>query len=406
MATGSTSQGSPPPSDDPREIRVLLVEDNLGDQRLTREILLAAQRRERFLVEAVPTLAEALTRLGSEVRRYDVVLLDLVLPDSTGADSLTALLSISPDVPVIFLSGHQDEDLAIELVKRGAQDYLTKDFDSLSSDLIRKAIRYAIERAQTYQQLRAMQLRLIQVEKLESIGALAAGVAHEVKNPLARLQLGIDYLREGIDPKDPNLPPLLERMQEAIQTADRIVHGLMDLSTEGEFTLKPADIRQPIAEALLLIEHDLSQRRIELRKDLPEDLPPALIDLRMMEQAFLTLFVNAVQAMVRQAQPVLSIRARVETWDDEEPTGQNLRPRRLRPGQPALVIQVDDNGQGIAPRHLSKVFEPLFTTKAPGVGTGLGLAVAKKILDLHGGDIALENRPEGGVRVRLALPLE
>ncbi len=155
---------------------VLLSKNLLEDQaNLVAEIHLAA------------TLADARSLLTGVAHKFDVVLLDLHLPDSDGLDTYFTLRRLRPELPFIILSDEHDENAALQLVQEGAQDCLSR--DHVSSTLLARSIRYAIERKSILEQLKATQLQLIQAEKMESIGRLAAGVAHEVKNPLAQIQL-------------------------------------------------------------------------------------------------------------------------------------------------------------------------------------------------------------------------
>ncbi|MET0153692.1 MAG: ATP-binding protein [Candidatus Binatia bacterium] len=264
-----------------------------------------------------------------------------------------------------------------------------------------EALRTALSDAtKTQQALESAQLQVVQTEKMESVGRLAAGVAHEVKNPLAIIQSGIDYLGDRND-GDPVRKEVLNEMEYAVTRADRIIGGLLDFSMPG--TLEPTyeDLNAVIDRALLLVKHELDRSRISVARAMTPDLPPVWIDERKMEQVFLNVFLNAIQAMPHGG--TMS----VKTWvRPSAETGLPIGSRSskvVRHMGRVVVTEVDDTGTGIPENLLRKVFEPFFTTKPTKKGTGLGLTVAKAIVEMHGGMISLSNRARGGVQVLVTL---
>jgi len=257
--------------------------------------------------------------------------------------------------------------------------------------------------SQTAAELKSTQLQLIQAEKMESIGRMAAGVAHEVKNPLALLLMGVEYLTGGIDPSDPNVEEILKEMREAIQRADNIIRGMVDFSSDRQLQLELGDIRPLLEHALLLVRHEVTRSSVEVITDICNDLPPLLIDNSKFEQVLVNLFNNAIHAMDTATHAKLEVTA-FATKLGEVPRDQGARTaNHLRSGDEVVIIEVCDNGSGISEENLRKIFDPFFTTKATGVGTGLGLSVVKKIVELHRGAIEIENRMLGGARVRITI---
>jgi PAS domain S-box-containing protein len=264
------------------------------------------------------------------------------------------------------------------------------------------------------QELQDTQLQLIQAEKLESIGRLAAGVAHEVKNPLGLLLLGVDYLSQGIDPADPNVPLILQDMRTAIERADRIIRGMVDFSSSRQLALEPTDFSALVQQTLLMVRHELTRGNVDVEIEFERDLPKVMIDSSKFEQILVNLFINAIHAMRDTPRPKLEVLIYTQTLDAVERDEGARTVHHLRSGDEVLVLEVKDNGTGIAPENLPRVFDPFFTTKATGQGTGLGLSVVRKIVELHGGRIEIENRRHGGAKVRItlksvvrpALPLE
>ena len=264
--------------------------------------------------------------------------------------------------------------------------------------------RYAEELEHSNHQLKATQEQLIQAEKMESIGRLASGVAHEVKNPLALLLLGVNYLSGGVDPNDPHLPRILVEMTQAITRADRIVRGLVNFSAENRLHLAPVDFRALADDVILMMRHELTRSAVRVDLEVGKEVPPVLADRGRLEQVLVSLITNAIQATEGEEKPGILIRAKRMVLDDILRNEGARTLDHLRDGDDVVVIDVIDNGPGIDPAVLPKVFDPFFTTKATGIGTGLGLTVVSRIVDLHRGRVAIANDPgRGGARVSITL---
>jgi len=254
-------------------------------------------------------------------------------------------------------------------------------------------------------ELQETQMQLIQAEKLESVGRLAAGVAHEVKNPLGLLLLGVDYLSQGIDPDDPNVDKILLQMREAVDRADRIVRGLVDFSSQRSLSPEPVKLDRVIEEVLLLVKHELTRSNTRVSVDVSNDLPPVFLDMSKFEQVLINLVINAVHAMLDQSDSHLDIRARADSLEKVVKDEGARKIDVFRTGDRVVVLELRDNGSGIDSKDAGRLFDPFFTTKATGQGTGLGLSVARKIVELHGGEITLKNREDGtGAVAKLILP--
>lgn len=244
------------------------------------------------------------------------------------------------------------------------------------------------------EELQATQLQLIQAAKLESVGTLAAGVAHEVKNPLQTIIMGVDYLANTLAGTDGNTAVALNDMRDAVTRANNIIRELLNFSAAKDFEPIAADLNSVVERSLWLLNNELMASRISLVSRLAADLPFVSLDRSKMEQVFINLFLNAVQAM--SANGVLTVSTRQRRFgDDLKLTGPAFT--RLKEGELLVIAEVRDTGKGIAEADLSKIFDPFFTTKPAGVGTGLGLSVVKKIMDLHGAAIDIRNHPLGGV---------
>ncbi len=260
----------------------------------------------------------------------------------------------------------------------------------------RRLVEARLERAHSellasHRELKDAQLQLIQAAKLESVGRLAAGVAHEVKNPLAIIQLGLDFLEQGLH-LDPTSAGVFGEMQIAVSRADGVVRGLLDFARESELDLRPDSINRIVLASLQMIRHELTQRHIELAIELSEPIPRGRFDADKLQQVFLNLFMNAMYAMDRDG--VLRVKSDVAIIEDH-PSSRTSK-AGFRPGERAIRVRVEDSGPGIASDNLARLFDPFFTTKPTGDGTGLGLSVSHNIVNLHRGSIDIGNRAGGG----------
>jgi len=245
-------------------------------------------------------------------------------------------------------------------------------------------------------ELRSVQIQLVEAEKMKLVGRLAAGVAHEVKNPLAIIGLGLEYLNsQKFD--DPNIPVVLAEIGGAVQRADNVVRGLLDFSAPKKMDYAPEDVNRVVRSALLLARGELGPRKIAVVEEFTSDLPLVRLDAMKIEQALVNLFSNAAQAMGGGGRLTVRTSVRQVTGIGENVAASD----RFRPGTHVVAIEILDTGPGIPENALGKIFEPFFTTKPTGKGSGLGLTVTKTIIDLHGGEIEIGNRPEGGACVTL-----
>lgn len=241
---------------------------------------------------------------------------------------------------------------------------------------------------QSQRRLYSTESQLIQAEKLSAIGQLASGIAHEVKNPLAILMKGIDYLERESRPNRQPLAQVLRMMKDAVLRADKIIRDLLDFSRPAPLELKPVAIGRILDSSLALVEKQLTTEKIRIVKAITPDLEPVLIDEHRMQQAFLNLILNAFQAMPNGGQLTLRAYSNRPTETD---------------GQ-MLVCEIADTGRGIPKEFVPRVFEPFVTTKAPGEGTGLGLPITKTIIEQHQGRIEIETEEGRGTTVTVVLP--
>ena len=245
------------------------------------------------------------------------------------------------------------------------------------------------------EELRSIQLQLIEAEKMKSIGRLAAGVAHEVKNPLAIITMGVDYL-EGQPTADINTKEILHEMRSAVKRADNVIRGLLDFSAPRQLEVIAASLTDIIERSLLLVRGEMSGQRYRLVTDFEPGLPELRLDPMKVEQVFVNLITNAIHSMPDGGTLTVRVHTKQLTGVGENLAG--TAPEAFHVGDQVMVAQVEDTGTGIPEAKLGKIFDPFYTTKPTGKGTGLGLTVTRSIIDLHGGTIEITNRPEGGAR--------
>jgi two-component system, NtrC family, sensor kinase len=223
--------------------------------------------------------------------------------------------------------------------------------------------------------------QLQHAEKMASIGLLAAGVAHEVNTPLAGISSYTQMLRaqtEGDDARS----PLLEKIEKQTFRAAKIINNLLNFSRSGTSEFETLDVNKIVLDVLSLVEHQLDNSRIKVRKELFEGLPPVRGNENRLQQVFFNLILNARDAMPKGGWLTLATRS------DED----------------AVVIEVRDTGSGIKREDVKRIYDPFFTTKGIGRGTGLGLSVSYGILQEHGGAIFVESAPGQGTTFQVALP--
>jgi PAS domain S-box len=235
-------------------------------------------------------------------------------------------------------------------------------------------------------ELSSVQLQLIEAEKLKSIGRLAAGVAHEVKNPLAILSMGIEFLRTRHAGDEMTLN-VLKEFADAVGRADSVIKGMLDFSAPRKIELQPCDLATIIRTALRLVRGEIRKAGHQIELD-AEGLPAVLADRVKTCQVFVNLITNALHAMPEGG--VLTVRAQTEQASiDHVSTG-------FRPGEEIVVVEISDTGCGIPPEVLDRIFEPFVTTKTAGKGTGLGMSIVRSIMNLQRGAVSIRNGQSGG----------
>lgn len=234
----------------------------------------------------------------------------------------------------------------------------------------------------TNEELKLARERLMETEKLAALGELAAGMAHEIRNPLVSIGGFTRRVDRTVDDASPVKPYLAVIINE-VEKLERTLNEILTFSGEGQDHFAPTDLNRIVEEALGLLKREFEETQIEVERDYGE-LPPVVCDGRQVKHVFFNIFLNARQAMGSQGR--LTIRTGLETGR-----------------QPRVWCEVSDTGAGIAPHLLHNIFNPFFTTKDS--GSGLGLSIAHKIMTRHQGEISVTNKPGAGAAFTVKLPL-
>ncbi len=347
-------------------------------------------------VEAAESAEKALDVVSR--KPIDLVVTDLKMPGMDGLSLAEKLLEQDPNRPVILMTAHADLESARKAVAAGLYDYVTKPFDI--ADLLSRAKRALAHRRmfleiqehqrelETLVKERSRKLdraygELVQTEKLSAVGRLAAGVVHEVLNPIAVAVGRIDMVLadEAIDAPHRNF---LKIAREELDRAVKIMLNLRDFARERPSVKTPEDLNALVTQTLELLTYEVQKRSVEVVMRL-ESLPAASVDRDQISQLLLNLIRNAIDAMPNGGR--LTVATRAFPGD----------------GRGSVEVRVIDTGEGMDESEKSRIFEPFFTTK--GDGSGLGLPICQGIAEAHGGRIEVESRPGDGTTFSVKLPV-
>lgn len=390
----------------------LNVEDDAFDSEYIEGYLRDAGFTFRF--SRVETRSQFLDAL--ETTKPDIILCDLNLPLFSGMEALSLARLKAPEIPLIFISGTMGESLAVDCLQKGATDYILK------GDMARlaPAVRRALEEADLQRAKVQADREMIHHEKLAMIGQLSAGIAHEINNPLTYVNLNLESLVEYADTlqevirrcralclprqdggsdaaleevgrmlEDPDvlwavedLPKLGRETLVGGQRVTEIVQGLRGFSRNDWNEPEDVDVSECMESAFRIGWNEI-KHKCEVRKRLTTPGPHVRGRPGQLVQVFLNLLMNASQAIPAHG------RLDVEVVEEDG----------------FAVARVRDDGEGIQPGNLGRLFTPFFTTKAPGTGTGMGLFISHGIVKSHGGEIRVSSQPGKGSEFTVVIPL-
>ncbi len=363
---------------------VLLIEDNPGDADLTRLRLI--EGKSDVYVNCVPRLSDALACLDAETP--SLVLLDLNLPDSHGAETFRRIMQKAPNVPVVILSGQDDEALALKAVHMGVQDYLVK--GDITSKQLERALRYAVER-----QALLRSLEITRRQQLEFKNQFLSHVSHELRTPLTCIHQYVTLLLDGL--AGPIAPDQTDHLRTVLKSVNQLHAMIRDLleatrADSGKLRVEPRciDIGQLIQQAVAMMRPSADEKYIALEAVLDPAIPLVCADPDRALEVLINLIDNGIKYTPPQGSVVVKA-SMVET----DPT--------------AVYISVVDSGRGIPQEALPLVFERLYqdpdAVDGNRSGLGLGLFIAKEIVTLHGGRMWVASQQGSGSTFSFTLPL-
>jgi DNA-binding response OmpR family regulator/two-component sensor histidine kinase len=365
-----------------RELRVLLAEDTEDDVMLLEREL----KRGGFAVsfDRVQTREGMMAALGRGP--FDLVVSDYSMPGFDALDAIAAVKESGLDLPIIVVSGTVDEASAVIALKAGAHDFVVKGNLARLLPAVERELREAGSRAER----RKMEDQLMASDRMASMGMLAAGVAHEINNPLSAVVGNLSIVCETLE--DPGaseqaLREAAEAAADALSAADRvrqIVRDVRIFSRGSEERSVPVDIHRVLDSTLRMAWNDIRHRARLVRRF--GDIQAVMGSEARLGQVFLNLILNAAQAIPEG--DALENQIQISTSMEG----------------PHVVIEVADTGSGIAPDLLPRLFTAFVTTKAPGHGTGLGLSLSRRIVTALGGEIGARSEAGQGATFRVTLP--
>ncbi|MBN3938828.1 hybrid sensor histidine kinase/response regulator [Nostoc sp. NMS9] len=387
-------------------IHILLVEDSASDAHLLHRIFINADQ-EQWQMLHVERLSEAIeasrensastldnSQIGSrKQRRFDLVLLDLSLPDSIGLDTLKEFKAAVPDIPVVVLTGVDNEDLALQALAEGAQDYLVK--DKITIQRLVRAIRYAIERSEILNQLRESEERTRQaLAKEQELNELksnfVAMVSHEFRTPMTTIRTAVDILEYSSNKlTDVRRTKYFDRIQNAI-------NQMLNLLDEILFLSKTEAAKLEYKPTLLNLENfcseltDILQLNAGSKHSIIFTFQGESAQAQMDEDLLNCILTNLISNAIKYSPENDTI------WFD------------LICKDHLAIFQIRDRGMGIPLKDQTHLFQTFYRASNVGViqGTGLGLTIVKKCVELHGGHIQLESEQGVGTTVIVTLPLQ
>lgn len=255
-----------------------------------------------------------------------------------------------------------------------------------------------------YNELKVAQDQLIQNEKMAAIGRLTAGVAHQIRNPLGIILMGIEYLDNTLSERDEKCAESIKIIKQAVARANNIIADILQFSRKVELKLESVDICKLLDATINLVERSENLKNIKIERNYPKEPIKCKADKNMLQQVIINLLNNAVDAMQESGEIKVNV-----FYKFASNIGNKVGKRTsdyFKIGDKMAVVEIEDTGEGIPKNLLPKIFEPFFTTKATEKGTGLGLSLAHLIVDRHRGSIEVESELNKGSKFIINLQPE
>lgn len=358
-------------------IKLLLVDDDPGDRKMVKLALAQSFDIVDFNTETAETLSEATERLKNKDKDYDLVLLDLGLPDSQGIDTVQKAHNANPNVPIVVLTGLADEAKGLEAIEKGAEDYLVK--GELLHRILVRVIRYAIARKIAKKKIE---------EAIEAKSQFMSMVSHELRVPLASIKESISIILDGATGRIKKIQRnYLDIAKRNIDRLNRLISELLDFQKleagKMKFVMQNNNANEIAKEVYDTMLSSAKEKGIDLVLELDNSLPRANFDKDRIIQVLSNLVNNAIK-FTERGSVVIATRC----YED------------------LIQVSVRDTGAGIQKEDIPRLFHKFeqIVTERRKAGTGLGLSISKEIIEKHNGKIWVESQPDQGSTFFFTLP--
>ncbi len=358
--------------------KILIVDDEDAARRLIADIL----ESKNYLTLSAESTAQAVQVMKAE--RPDLVLSDIRMPGESGLKLITYAQSMYQDLPVILITGHGDKNLTIEAIRAGAFDFIEKPFED---EELFAAVQRVVEHRRLLQKLKEAQAQNIQAAKLASIGELAAGVGHEINNPLTvilgQLYRIVSFAKRN-QISDEKFFKSIQIAEKAANRIAKIVKGLAAYARKDEGDFSVVDIKETIEESVELVRGIYEHDRIVIESSYDATNHQILGNRGKFQQVIINLLSNARDAIAsKEHGKIVVTTANIGSF---------------------LLVKITDNGCGIGQENLHRIFDSFFTTKEVGKGTGLGLSISFRIISEIKGKIEVDSKTGEGSTFKITLP--
>lgn len=366
-------------------INILLVEDNRGDQVLITKYL-AQHDSPEFMVVASSSLSEAYGELESKA--FDLILLDLSLPDSHGFETFERFQSEYPHLPIIILTGLDNQDIAGQAVAGGAQDYLVK--NEYLQFILTRSILYGIERKNRLN--KDIELAKAQI-RMQTMQTFMQDVTHDLKTPLSIIMLSTELLKHYVPLDNPKVANHIDKLTDQANRLQDMVDSILDMSQLNILTeiaserLSKLNLRYTVQQVTEGLDTVAQEKQIQLQP--PSNGTP--IHVQADETMITRMLINLVENAIINTPENGTVSVELSQTDS------------------SAILQVIDTGQGIPEESLPYIFDRFYrvdkSRNSSTGASGLGLAIVKRIVDLHEGDVTVTSEPDVGTEFTITLPL-
>jgi signal transduction histidine kinase len=365
----------PPPQDDAPHInRILIVDDEATSRELCKEFL----EMDGYIVETCDRAKKAMALLS--IKRFDLILTDLSMPEVDGIELVKQVKYHYPHTNVIIMTAFGSVVSAVESMKAGAYDYITKPFPR---DLLRATIRRCLESHNLKREISKMQAELFKKDKLAAVGSMAGAIAHRMRNPLNIIQMCAQYLSTRLTTNQEYMQ-VLSAIEEKVKTMERLTRDFVEYSRASRIRKSPEMLDKLADDVLNSCVQRCKIQGVEVIRRYQPQIPTVLVDTDLIKELITNIVDNALEAMKGPGKIMLTI--------------------QLEPTMPSLLLSITNSGSVLSDELQEKIFEPFFTTKETGMG--LGLAIVKQVVEGHGGRIqAKGDRATNTTTFTIQLPL-